>query len=97
MYGTLTSWLPPPDPMGPVSCAICGCRLVEAEDAPDSWRHFSSLHPGQDARGCRTVCADELHGHDGRALRPGFDDLTFLDGYGSDETLLPGDEDAAAA
>jgi transcription initiation factor TFIIIB Brf1 subunit/transcription initiation factor TFIIB len=69
MYPTINRWLPPPDPSGPVTCAICGCRLEAAESDRDyGWRHFSSLHPGQDARGCRTVCSDELHDRDGRML-----------------------------
>jgi len=30
------------------------------------YRHFSSLAPGQDARGCRPHCVDALHDFDGR-------------------------------
>jgi hypothetical protein len=33
-----------------------------------AWRHFPSLAAGQDARGCRPACVDELHGDDGRVL-----------------------------
>ena len=35
MYGTITEWLPPPDPSGPVTCAVCGCRLVALTGAQD--------------------------------------------------------------
>ncbi|HWH24386.1 MAG TPA: hypothetical protein VNW68_05770 [Candidatus Limnocylindria bacterium] len=34
-----------------------------------AWRHFPSLMAGQDARGCRPHCVDELHGQDGRLLQ----------------------------
>ena len=96
MYGTLTMWLPPPDPAGPITCAICGCRLVESDGLDGAgWRHFSSLHPGQDARGCRTGCVDELHGRDGRVIAR--ETIAFLVDAGMDEALLPSREDAAAA
>lgn len=66
MEDTITRWLPPPDPAGPVTCARCGCRLIEAKGFDGSaWRHFPSLHHGQDARGCRPKCVNELHGRDG--------------------------------
>ena len=98
MYGTITQWLPPPDPSGPVSCAICGCRMVDAEglDGP-AWRHFPSLHPGQDARGCRTVCVNDLHDRSGRVIEASVERVAFLIDDGMDESLLPAREDAAAA
>jgi transcription initiation factor TFIIIB Brf1 subunit/transcription initiation factor TFIIB len=66
---SLTQWLPPPDPSGPITCAACGCRLTEAYVGDRrAWQHFSSLHPDQDARGCRPRCLHVLHGRDGRAL-----------------------------
>jgi hypothetical protein len=98
VYGTITQWLPPPDPSGPVSCAICGCRLVDAEDPKGpAWRHFPSLHPGQDARGCRTVCVDDLHDRSGRIIGADTEHVAFLIDNGMDESLLPDREDAAAA
>jgi transcription initiation factor TFIIIB Brf1 subunit/transcription initiation factor TFIIB len=98
MYGSITQWLPPPDPSGPVSCAMCGCRLVDAESLNGpAWRHFPSLHPGQDARGCRTVCVDELHDRRGQAIEGRTEHVAFLIDEGMDESLLPGREDAAAA
>jgi len=36
--------------------------LLETE----TWQHFPSGTVGQDARGCRTACADELHDRFGR-------------------------------
>jgi hypothetical protein len=64
---TYTRWLPPPDPSGPVTCETCGCRLTElAGFDGGAWRHFPSLHAGQDARGCRPHCIDRIHGRDGR-------------------------------
>jgi hypothetical protein len=69
MNGSLTQWLPPPDPAGPVTCATCGCRLTETYIADRrAWQHFSSLHPDQDARGCRPACLSLIHGRDGRPL-----------------------------
>jgi hypothetical protein len=68
MPGTITRWLPPPDPGGPVTCMTCGCRLVE-EDA--GYRHFPSLHPDQDARGCRPACVHALHDGFGYAVGDG--------------------------
>ena len=99
MYGTITEWLPPPDPTGPITCAICGCRLIDAEgiDGP-AWRHFPSLHPGQDARGCRTSCVDDLHGRDGSVLTVASERLAFfVSDEGMDESLLTERKDAAAA
>ena len=98
MYGSITQWLPPPDPSGPVTCTMCGCRLVEVEiaDGP-AWRHFPSLHPGQDARGCRTACTDAMHGRDGRMLSHGFERTAFVIDGGMDEALIQDREDAAAA
>lgn len=53
----------------PVSCAICGCRLMPAGGADDAgWRHLPSLDPGHDARGCRPQCVDALHDTEGRVL-----------------------------
>ncbi|CAN5656891.1 hypothetical protein BH23CHL6_BH23CHL6_06520 [soil metagenome] len=66
---SVTRFLPRPDPGTPVSCTICGCRLVAATGSEDgAWRHFPSLAAGQDARGCRPACVDELHGDDGRVF-----------------------------
>lgn len=69
MIESRSLWLAPPDPAGPVSCRVCGCRLVEADraDGP-AWRHFPSLHPGQDARGDRPHCVDALHDRYGYQL-----------------------------
>lgn len=67
MTGTLTSWLPPPDARGPVTCHTCGCRLVG--DEAQGWRHFPSPRAFQDARGCRPVCVDSLHDRFGRVER----------------------------
>lgn len=91
MYQTRSAWLPPPDPSGPVSCASCGCRLVEVErrDGP-AWRHFPSLHPGADARGDRPGCVDALHGRDGWPLG-----REPLDGS-LDESFLPDPQSATA-
>ncbi|MBA3851268.1 MAG: hypothetical protein H0X59_02730 [Chloroflexi bacterium] len=100
MRDTRSSWLPVPDPYGPVSCRTCGCRLVEVEDADrPAWRHFPSLHPGQDARGDRPACVNALHGRDGRVLgaRPAMDLLISADGREQmDEALLPARDVAAA-
>ena len=69
---SVTSFLPPRDASGPVSCSVCGCRLMALTGSEDGlYRHFPSLHARQDARGCRTVCVDALHGTDGRALLGG--------------------------
>ena len=68
MYATINQWLPVPDPNGPVTCAVCGCRLTEADVDGMTWRHFSSMHPGRDARGCRPACVDELHARDGSVI-----------------------------
>jgi hypothetical protein len=54
---------------GPVTCEACGCRLVGLSGLLDgAYRHFPSMKPGQDARGCRPTCVDALHDHEGRAL-----------------------------
>ena len=69
---SVTSFLPPRDATGPVSCSVCGCRLMALSGIEDGlYRHFPSLHPREDARGCRPVCVDALHGSDGRALLGG--------------------------
>ena len=60
-------WISRPRPDGPVTCAVCGCRLTPAEEAHGVWVHFKIV-PGRDARGCRPRCLEELHGKDGRAL-----------------------------
>jgi transcription initiation factor TFIIIB Brf1 subunit/transcription initiation factor TFIIB len=100
MNGSLTQWLPPPDPSGPVTCAACGCRLTETYLGDRrAWRHFASLHPDQDARGCRPHCLTVAHGRNGRALDP--DGLApaavvaFLVADGVDETIAA--EEGAAA
>jgi len=60
----------PRDVAGPVTCAVCGCRLVALTGAQDgAYRHFPSLMAGQDARGCRPYCVDALHDGDGNVLR----------------------------
>ena len=97
MFGSITNWLPRPDPNGPVTCDVCGCRLTEAGAETVGWRHFSSMHPGLDARGCRTVCVDALHGRDGRVLEAGRESIPFMIDMGMDESLLGSIEDAAAA
>jgi hypothetical protein len=67
---SITHFLPPRDSAGPVTCAVCGCRLTPASGSEDgAWRHFPSLMAGHDARGCRPHCVDALHGRDGRPLR----------------------------
>ena len=59
----------PRDAAGPVTCAVCGCRLVGLTGSQDgAYRHFASLMPGQDARGCRPYCVDALHDSDGLVL-----------------------------
>ena len=95
------AWLPPPDPAGPVTCAACGCRLVEVDwhDGP-AWRHFPSLHAGRDARGDRPPCVEALHDRRGRSLEvartpehaAGDAQRELLD-----ETFLPDPQRAAAA
>jgi hypothetical protein len=66
---SVTSFLPPREAGGPASCAVCGCRLMAATGREDgAYRHFSSLNPNQDARGCRPHCVDALHDEDGRVL-----------------------------
>jgi len=66
MTGSITHWLPPADANGPVTCDTCGCRLVATE--LETWHHFPSLHPGQDARGCRPFCVDAQHDRHGRVV-----------------------------
>jgi hypothetical protein len=57
------------DAAGPVTCAACGCRLLGLTGKDDgAYRHFTSMKPGQDARGCRVECVDALHDHEGRAI-----------------------------
>jgi hypothetical protein len=69
MIGTITQWLPPTEAYGPVTCEVCGCRLMRDEDTgTDAWRHFPSSDPGRDARGCRPSCVAVLHDRSGRAL-----------------------------
>ena len=54
----------------PVTCNVCGCRLTEVRELDGvAWRHFQSI-PGQDARGCRPECVDELHDRLGWTLLP---------------------------
>jgi hypothetical protein len=99
MNDTITRWLPPPDPSGPVTCEVCGCRLIESIAGDRRvWRHFTSLHPGQDARGCRPRCVDAFHGRDGAVIDLARDPVGFRIDDGMDEVLLPARrEDAAAA
>jgi hypothetical protein len=62
-------WPPTPDPTGPASCRACGCRLIEEQRGDETvWRHFPSLHVGQDARGCRPGCVDAEHDRYGFAI-----------------------------
>ena len=97
MYATINSWLPAPDPNGPVSCSVCGCRLTEADADGTTWRHFSSMHPGRDARGCRPACVDMDHGRDGVAIESSArEPIPFAIEVGMDEPML-GREDVAAA
>jgi hypothetical protein len=68
---SVSSFPTPRDGAGPVTCAVCGCRLQAQIGADDgAWRHFPSLMAGQDARGCRPDCVDALHDRDGRVLMP---------------------------
>ena len=54
---------------GPVTCAACGCRLEALTGSMDgAYRHFPSMKPGEDARGCRVSCVDATHDHAGRAI-----------------------------
>jgi hypothetical protein len=69
---SMTPFLPPHDATGPVTCAVCGCRLMALSGANDgAYRHFPSLLGSQDARGCRPHCVDALHDHEGRVIVPG--------------------------
>ena len=64
-----TQFLPARDAAGPVTCAVCGCRLVAATGREDgAWRHFPSMLSGQDARGDKPYCVDALHDREGRVL-----------------------------
>jgi hypothetical protein len=55
---------------GPVTCAVCGCRLTPADGLEGTaWRHFEG-QPGQDARGCRPSCVADLHRSDGSLFQP---------------------------
>jgi hypothetical protein len=66
---SVTHFLPPRDATGPVTCAVCGCRLLALTGADDgTYRHFPSLLPGQDARGCRPHCVDGIHDYAGRIV-----------------------------
>lgn len=66
---SVSQFLSTRDAAGPVTCAVCGCRLVGLTGLLDgAYRHFHSLKAGQDARGCRTHCVDALHDHEGREL-----------------------------
>lgn len=66
---SVTRFLPPTGADSPVSCAVCGCRLMAASGRDDgAWRHFPSLHAGRDARGCRPACVDALHDRGGQIL-----------------------------
>jgi hypothetical protein len=68
---SVTSFLPARDASSPVSCSVCGCRLVALSGKQDGhYRHFPSMLPRQDARGCRPACVDALHGSEGRAILP---------------------------
>ena len=68
---SVTRFLPPRQAGGPVTCAVCGCRLIAATGSEDgAYRHFPSLNPLLDARGCRPHCVEALHDHDGRVLQP---------------------------
>jgi hypothetical protein len=67
MSALTTQWLPPPDAGGPISCATCGCRLVQAGDS-GAWVHYPSATPGQDARGCRPACVDQAHDTTGQPV-----------------------------
>jgi hypothetical protein len=68
MSVSITQWLPAPDARGPVTCGVCGCRLVEAKES-QGWRHYPSTAAGQDARGCRPACVDRIHDRRGRAVQ----------------------------
>ena len=64
-----TGWLTQRDPRGPVTCAVCGCRLAEAHGLEGTaWRHFQ-LRPDTDARGCRPTCLENLHDRHGDVIQ----------------------------
>ena len=65
-HPVITNWLPAPDARGPITCQTCGCRLEQVET--ETWRHFSSATPGQDARGDRPACVDADHDRFGYAF-----------------------------
>ena len=71
-----SSWFGQRDPNGPVTCAVCGCRLTEAQGFEGvAWRHFQ-FGPDTDARGCRPGCLGALHARDGTvASATGLDPL----------------------
>jgi hypothetical protein len=63
---SVTRFPAPRDTGGPVTCAVCGCRLIGLTGRDDgAYRHYSSLMSGQDARGCRPYCVDALHDGEG--------------------------------
>ncbi len=105
MNGSLTRWLPPPDPSGPTTCAACGCRLTETYVGDRRvWQHFASLDPDHDARGCRPACLGDAHGHDGRPLVADAtgelvaqSTVAFLVPDGYDPSLRDAAEEGAAA
>jgi len=73
MLVTHPYWLTSPDPAGPVTCYACGCRLQPADGSDgQSWRHFSSMIPGRDARGDRPPCADAEHDRRGHPVEATF-------------------------
>ena len=64
----------------PVTCNVCGCRLTEVRELDGAaWRHFQLL-PGQDARGCRPGCLEELHDRQGWVLAPAALDELLAEG-----------------
>ena len=48
---------------GPVTCALCGCRLQASPQG--GYVHFGAMG-GRDARGCRVECVDAVHDVSGR-------------------------------
>lgn len=68
------------DSAGPVTCAACGCRLNGLTGLLDgTYRHYSSMTVGQDARGCKPACVDALHDHDGLPILGVADSAAGLD------------------
>ncbi|CAN5802478.1 hypothetical protein BH24CHL5_BH24CHL5_13430 [soil metagenome] len=81
---SITSFLPPRDVAGPITCAVCGCRLVSSAGGDGvGFGHFPSLMSGQDARGCRPHCVDALHDRDGRVLL----DAAPIDGAATNDAV----------